>query len=195
VGVSCHFCRQKKLCGEPGCPRCSRRSAAAECLGKSDCPKCGGARGRFCRGCLWARYGEDLDDVRRRAARGEWMCYHCQEEADPSCGVICNSSICMTRRGMKPTGAAAEEARARGFRSVAHWLQATLLAARGHPQGGAGGGGEGVETVEEEGRQEEGVVVAPDAAPAAGEDAGGSGVGPGRPPSRRASARARGASR
>jgi hypothetical protein len=141
AGVSCHFCRQKKLCGEPGCPRCSRRAVHADCLGKSECPRCQGARGRFCRGCLWARYGEDLDDVRRRAARGEWVCYHCQEEEAPESGIVCNSSICMVRRGMKPTGAAADEARARGYRSVCHWVQAGLLARRARvAEAGAGAG-------------------------------------------------------
>ena len=38
-------------------------------------------------------------------------------------GWICNSSICMTRRGMKPTGIAIFEAQQRGFSSVAHFLQ------------------------------------------------------------------------
>ena len=45
VGISCHFCRQKKLCGEPDCPRCSRRDPRARCAGKSECSRCGGGRG------------------------------------------------------------------------------------------------------------------------------------------------------
>ena len=38
-------------------------------------------------------------------------------------GWICNSSICMTRRGMKPTGIAIFEAQQNGFPSVAHFVQ------------------------------------------------------------------------
>ena len=38
-------------------------------------------------------------------------------------GWICNSSICMTRRGMKPTGIAIFEAQQQGFPSVAHFVQ------------------------------------------------------------------------
>lgn len=36
---------------------------------------------------------------------------------------ICNSSICMTRRGLKPTGIAIFDAQQQGFASVAHHLQ------------------------------------------------------------------------
>ena len=38
-------------------------------------------------------------------------------------GWICNSSICMTRRGMKPTGIAIFEAQQKGFPSVARFVQ------------------------------------------------------------------------
>ena len=38
-------------------------------------------------------------------------------------GWICNSSICMTRRGMRPTGIAIYEAQEKGFASVAHFVQ------------------------------------------------------------------------
>jgi hypothetical protein len=61
AGITCHFCRQKKLCGEEGCPRCSRRSTTAECIGKSDCARCHSATGRFCRACLLIRYGQKLE--------------------------------------------------------------------------------------------------------------------------------------
>lgn len=40
---------------------------------------------------------------------------------------ICNSSICMTRRGLKPTGIAIFEAQQQGFASVAHHLQVYSL--------------------------------------------------------------------
>ena len=87
-----------------------------------------------------------------------WLCPHCYEEEHPdevslSCqsppalrglssagiqmapsvgastqGWICNSSICMTRRGLKPTGIAIYDAQQRGFPSVAHFVQASSSA-------------------------------------------------------------------
>lgn len=54
---------------------------------------------------------------------GTWLCPHCYEEENPDDGWICNSSICMKRRGLKPTGIAIYEAQQRGFKSVAHLLQ------------------------------------------------------------------------
>ena len=38
-------------------------------------------------------------------------------------GWICNSSICMTKRGLKPTGIAIFEAQGKGFASVGHYVQ------------------------------------------------------------------------
>ncbi len=38
-------------------------------------------------------------------------------------GWICNSSICMTKRGLKPTGIAIYDAQQKGFASVAHYVQ------------------------------------------------------------------------
>ena len=127
VGITCHFCRQKKLCAEEDCPRCSTRSVTKECIGKSDCSRCHSATGMFCRACLLIRYGLELEDVREKMAKGEWLCPHCYEEDHPNEGWICNSSICMTRRGMAPTGIAIYEAQGKGFQSVAHFVQAKLL--------------------------------------------------------------------
>jgi hypothetical protein len=56
-------------------------------------------------------------------ASGTWLCPHCYEEEHPEAGWICNSSVCMKRRGYKPTGIAIYEAQQRGYASVAHWLQ------------------------------------------------------------------------
>ncbi|GBF99730.1 hypothetical protein Rsub_12443 [Raphidocelis subcapitata] len=126
VGITCHFCRQKKLCGEEGCPRCSRRSVTAECIGKTECSKCQGPTGRFCRACLQLRYGQTLESARAEMAKGEWLCPHCHEDEHPHDGWMCNSSICMKRRGFKPTGIAIYDAQQRGFVSVAHWLQAQI---------------------------------------------------------------------
>mmetsp|Transcript_14536 Transcript_14536/g.31132 ORF Transcript_14536/g.31132 Transcript_14536/m.31132 type:complete len:396 (-) Transcript_14536:291-1478(-) len=123
VGICCHFCRQKKLCGEPDCPRCERRNKSAECVGKTECSRCHSATGKFCRACLLIRYGEEMQDAR---ANPEWLCPHCYELEHPEEHWICNSSICMTRRKMRPTGIAIFDAQARGFPSVGHWLQAQL---------------------------------------------------------------------
>ena len=45
---------------------------------------------------------------------------------------ICNSSICMTKRGLKPTGIAIFEAKGMGYASVAHFVQARPITARLH---------------------------------------------------------------
>lgn len=59
-------------------------------------------------------------------AAGTYLCPHCYESEHPEEGWICNSSICMKRRGFKPTGIAIYDAQQRGFKSVGHWLQAQL---------------------------------------------------------------------
>lgn len=192
AGITCHFCRQKKLCGEQDCPRCSERNDELQCIGaapcclrlllaavlqllpnrgraagKSDCSRCGSANGRFCRACLLVRYGLQLEDVREQMAAGTWLCPHCYEAEHPSearhlrlqqsacctsydscaCGGygrlrlqgwICNSSICMTRRGLKPTGIAIHQAKQQGFASVAHALQSRIV--QGHAERLAKGG-------------------------------------------------------
>ncbi|KAG2500771.1 hypothetical protein HYH03_001533 [Edaphochlamys debaryana] len=128
LGLSCHFCRQKTLCIEPGCPRCSLRVASAVCVGKSSCSRCLSATGVFCRACLHVRYGEDLDEVR---ADPGWLCPHCYVEEHGAVhlhGWFCNSSFCMQARGMKETGQKYAEARALGFKSVQHMLQSTMKA-------------------------------------------------------------------
>lgn len=65
-------------------------------------------------------------ELEHALADPNWLCPHCYEEDFPESNWICNSSICMTRRKMRPTGIAIFEAQARGFPSVAHWLQAQL---------------------------------------------------------------------
>ncbi|KAA6423084.1 MAG: hypothetical protein FRX49_07071 [Trebouxia sp. A1-2] len=94
AGITCHFCRQKKLCGEEGCGRCSERDV------------------------------NQLEAVREQMAHATWLCPHCYEEDHPEEDWICNSSICMTKRGLKPTGIAIFEAQQQGFASVAHYVQA-----------------------------------------------------------------------
>ncbi|KAH7437312.1 hypothetical protein KP509_05G065500 [Ceratopteris richardii] len=123
VGICCHFCRQKKLCGEEDCERCGNRDVTKPCLGKSDCSKCHSSRGVFCRACLKIRYGEDIEEVRQR---GDWVCPHCSEEEGGNPYWICNSSICLVRRNITPTGIAIFKAREMGFKSVAHYLEDLL---------------------------------------------------------------------
>ena len=111
AGITCHFCRQKKLCGEADCPRCSERNSELQCIGehpsgsslrlpagavqlrtsrpvsveagKSECSRCASANGRFCRACLLIRYGFKLEEVRQEMAAGTWLCPHCYEEDHP----------------------------------------------------------------------------------------------------------------
>ena len=56
AGITCHFCRQKKLCGEADCRRCAFRDSSQDCIGKTNCSRCQSATGRFCRACLSIRY-------------------------------------------------------------------------------------------------------------------------------------------
>jgi hypothetical protein len=60
AGICCHFCRQKKLCGEDDCERCSTRDTSLPCVGKSECARCHSGLGRFCRACLLIRYGKGV---------------------------------------------------------------------------------------------------------------------------------------
>ncbi|GFR41692.1 hypothetical protein Agub_g2439, partial [Astrephomene gubernaculifera] len=133
VGLTCHFCRQKMLCGEDGCPRCCNRDVSGTCIGKTECGRCGSATGNYCRACLMDRYGQQLEAVR---ADSSWLCPHCHEEEHGEWvqhGWFCNSSFCMKMRGLRPTGIAIHRARHQGFRSVAHLLQATVLALEKEP--------------------------------------------------------------
>jgi len=98
-------------------------------VGKSEClvahGGCGRATGRFCRQCLLVRYGEDLETV---VANVHWRCPHCAEaDGSRGAGWMCNSSICMQREGLAPTGVAIHAAQEAGFPSVAHWLQARVM--------------------------------------------------------------------
>lgn len=55
AGISCHFCRQKQVCTLPDCPRCSRRDAGQQCVGKSYCTRCRDPQGQLCAACLRVR--------------------------------------------------------------------------------------------------------------------------------------------
>ncbi|KAH9298448.1 hypothetical protein KI387_030130 [Taxus chinensis] len=87
LGLCCHFCRQKKLCGEEGCERCGDRDGTKACLGKTDCSVCHSSMGVFCRACLKIRYGEDIEEVKQNK---NWMCPHCSEQKGINPYWICN---------------------------------------------------------------------------------------------------------
>ncbi|XP_011628252.1 cell division cycle-associated protein 7 [Amborella trichopoda] len=123
LGICCHFCRQKKLCGEEGCLRCENRDMEQPCLGKTDCSVCHSPNGVFCRACLKVRYGEEMEEVRENK---KWMCPHCIEAQGVKPNWICNSSFCLKKRNIAPTGIAIFRAREMGYKSVAHFLTDAL---------------------------------------------------------------------
>ncbi|KAF0910255.1 hypothetical protein E2562_001443 [Oryza meyeriana var. granulata] len=123
LGICCHFCRQKKLCGEEGCKRCGEGDLNQPCIGKTECSSCHSSYGILCRACLKVRYGEDMDEVRKNK---NWMCPHCIEEKGIKKFWICNSSICLKKRKLSPTGIAIYDAREQGYESVAHLLMDKL---------------------------------------------------------------------
>ncbi|KAL8474446.1 hypothetical protein ACS0TY_031059 [Phlomoides rotata] len=122
-GISCHFCRQKKLCGEEDCKRCGEMEMDQPCAGKTDCSACHSSYGILCRACLKVRYGEEMEEVK---SNKNWMCPHCIEEKGVKPYWICNSSICLNKRKMVPTGIAIFRARNMGYKSVAHLLMDEL---------------------------------------------------------------------
>ncbi|KAL9324415.1 hypothetical protein ACSQ67_009272 [Phaseolus vulgaris] len=124
LGICCHFCRQKKLCGEEDCKRCGNFDVNEPCLGKTDCSVCHSSTGVFCRACLKVRYGEEIEEVRENKG---WMCPHCIEKQGIKPYWICNSSICLRKRKMPPTGIAVFKAREMGYKSVAHLLMEEQL--------------------------------------------------------------------
>ncbi|GBG78794.1 hypothetical protein CBR_g28017 [Chara braunii] len=123
VGLCCHFCRQKKLCGEPDCERCGRMDVTKRCTGKTECNRCRSSTGIFCRACILIRYGLSVEEVR---ANPKWICAHCTEAEGSDPYWICNSSVCLKRHKLAPLGVAIYEARRHGYPSVAHLLKAKL---------------------------------------------------------------------
>lgn len=123
LGICCHFCRQKKLCGEEDCKRCGEGDLKQPCLGKTECSSCHSSNGILCRGCLKVRYGEEMEEVRKNK---NWLCPHCVEEKGIKKFWICNSSFCLKKRKIPPTGIAIYNAREQGYESVAHLLMDRL---------------------------------------------------------------------
>ncbi|XP_072973680.1 uncharacterized protein [Typha angustifolia] len=123
LGICCHFCRQKKLCGEEDCKRCGDGDVNQPCIGKTECSVCHSSNGILCRACLKVRYGEEMEEVRMKK---DWTCPHCTEEKGINKFWICNSSLCLKKRKMVPTGIAIYQAREQGYKSVAHLLMDKL---------------------------------------------------------------------
>ncbi|KAK4602191.1 hypothetical protein RGQ29_011297 [Quercus rubra] len=95
-GKTCHQCRQKT------------RDFVAPCKNTNLNKLC---TINFCHKCLLNRYGEKAEDA---AMLDDWKC--------PKCRGICNCSICMKRRGHKPTGQLVITARKTGYSSVSEML-------------------------------------------------------------------------
>lgn len=96
-GKTCHQCRQKTM---DFIAACTTQKGNKLCTLK------------FCHKCLLNRYGEKAEEV---AMLDDWQC--------PKCRGICNCSLCMKRRGHKPTGILVRTAKENGFSSVSELLQ------------------------------------------------------------------------
>lgn len=92
-GASCHQCRQKTL----GL--------------RTSCSSCKTGLGMLCGDCLFARYGENVEEA---AANESWVC--------PCCRDLCNCSTHRKKRKWEATGALHRSVKARGYLSVAHYL-------------------------------------------------------------------------
>ncbi|KAJ4832668.1 hypothetical protein Tsubulata_047354 [Turnera subulata] len=91
-GKTCHQCRQKTL------------NLKATCKQK-ECAS------HYCHKCLWNRYGVKAEET---ACLNDWIC--------PRCRGVCNCSMCMKKRGHRPTGIFIHAAKANGFCSVSEML-------------------------------------------------------------------------
>ncbi|KAF5747421.1 hypothetical protein HS088_TW05G00142 [Tripterygium wilfordii] len=96
-GKTCHQCRQKT------------RDFTAQCKNKKGQKICSI---NFCHKCLLNRYGEKAAHVEQLK---EWSC--------PKCRDICNCSVCMKKRGHRPTGMLVHTAKEQGFSSVSEMLK------------------------------------------------------------------------
>lgn len=105
-GKTCHQCRQKTL------------DFSADCKNHVNEKRC---TLKYCFTCLMNRYGEKAEDV---ASLEDWSC--------PRCRGICNCSICMKKRGDKPTGMLVQMAKAGGFSSVSDLLHVKGAQIVGH---------------------------------------------------------------
>lgn len=95
-GKTCHQCRQKTM------------DLAASCMNMKGDKLC---TIKFCHKCLINRYGEKAEEV---MLKGDWKC--------PRCRGLCNCSVCMKKKGLKPTGLLVHTAKATGYSSVSEML-------------------------------------------------------------------------
>ncbi|EOY04235.1 Zinc-finger domain of monoamine-oxidase A repressor R1 protein, putative isoform 3 [Theobroma cacao] len=97
-GQTCHQCRQKIKGFLAPCKKLKKNK---------QCPI------KYCCKCLLNRYGENAEEV---ALLVDWNC--------PKCRDNCNCSLCMKKKGHKPTGILVHTAKATGYSSVSELLQA-----------------------------------------------------------------------
>ncbi|KAE8649280.1 uncharacterized protein LOC101206502 isoform X2 [Cucumis sativus] len=95
-GKTCHQCRQKTM------------DFAASCMNMKEDKLC---TIKFCHKCLLNRYGEKAEEA---MLMKDWSC--------PKCRGLCNCSVCMKKKGLKPTGLLVRAAKATGFSSVSEML-------------------------------------------------------------------------
>lgn len=98
-GRTCHQCRQKT---------CDKSAHCKAVWKGKPCTQ------YFCSNCLFNRYSEVVDEVRKVSG---WSCPRCREE--------CNCSICRKRLGLPPTGILVHAAKASGYLSVKDMLHGT----------------------------------------------------------------------
>lgn len=99
TGNTCHQCRQKTT------------DLAVKCTnirGNKSCTL------KFCQSCLANRYGQQAAVA---IELGNWTC--------PKCSGNCNCSLCLKKRGFKPTGILIHAAKAKGYSSVSEMIEAT----------------------------------------------------------------------
>ncbi|CAK9147942.1 unnamed protein product [Ilex paraguariensis] len=67
-----------------------------------------------------------LPEMEEVKSNEQWMCPHCIEDKGIKPYWICNSSLCLKKRKMVPTGIAIFRAREMGYKSVAQLLMDEL---------------------------------------------------------------------
>ncbi|XLS92007.1 hypothetical protein HN51_068015 [Arachis hypogaea] len=66
---------------------------------------------KFCKRCLLNRYGLKIEEV---GLLDDWKCPKCRDK--------CNCSVCLTKKGYKPTGKLIRATKSEGYDSVSQLL-------------------------------------------------------------------------
>ncbi|XP_020995291.2 uncharacterized protein LOC110279751 [Arachis duranensis] len=91
----CHQCRGKS----ENFMRCKNLKKQKQCKLK------------FCKRCLLNRYGLKIEEV---GLLDDWKCPKCRDK--------CNCSVCLTKKGYKPTGKLIRATKSEGYDSVSQML-------------------------------------------------------------------------